>query len=209
MSFSIRKDESGNKYGLLTVSSYAGTKRRLAMWHCSCECGSDTVVSGAALRSGNTSSCGCEAGRKGGEHLKKMLTTHGMTDTPTWRSWKSMHDRCLLESHKSYDRYSTVKICDRWLHSFDSFYADMGERPKGKTLDRIDNEGDYTPENCRWATSRQQARNRRGNRKISYNGKTLTIAEWSDVIGVKATTISKRISSGMPKPMVLMPGDLR
>ena len=122
---------------------------------------------------------------------------HGMTKTGTYNSWAAMKRRCLYQKHEHFDCYGGrgIKVCDRWL-MFENFLADMGTRPEGCTLERIDPNGDYCPENCRWATQTEQCRNRRNNRKITLNGETLTLAEWSKRSGVEASKIFYRLKAG-------------
>ena len=137
-----------------------------------------------------------------------MATIHGMTETPTWNSWKSMLERVLKKHHKNHDYYKQFDICQEWKDSFVSFYDDMGDRRDGKTLDRIDNNlGDNT-DNCRWATPKEQANNRGDNVFLEFKGKSMTISQWSDDIGVSTTTISKRIGARMPIERVLFAGRL-
>lgn len=155
---------AGSRCGRLTVLSYAGTPNGRAMWACQCDCGQQSTVSGKYLRSGRTRSCGC---------LHKEITaaikfSHGMSNSPTYMCWQSMKNRCHNRSQQSYKRYGAlgIKVCSRWLDSFENFFADMGERPPGTTLDRKNALGNYEPGNCRWATRGEQSNNTRGQRAI-------------------------------------------
>lgn len=115
--------------------------------------------------------------------------------TPTRRSWDSMIARCYNPGNDNYARYGGrgIKVCDRWRHSFESFLADMGEKPIGKTLDRIENDGDYTPSNCRWATPFEQGQNKRNNRRCEWQGLSLTLSQWSERTGIPAEVLRQRI----------------
>lgn len=126
-----------------------------------------------------------------------MSKKHGMCYTPTWSSWRSMRKRCLDPNTNVYKNYGGrgINICDRWS-VFANFLQDMGERPEGTTLDRIDNNGNYCPENCRWATLTEQCRNRRNNAWVTLNGETLCVTEWAELLGVKVSTLKERIRRG-------------
>lgn len=158
-------DETGNRYGRLTVIERSSSVRGAAAWLCQCDCGNTTVVIGTLLRKEDgTRSCGCLSV----EHLVAMNSTHGHASSlngysPTYMSWLAMRDRCYRPTTRSYEHYGGrgIRVCDRWRNSFENFLADMGERPEGMTLDRIDSDGDYTPGNCRWADSITQRANQR------------------------------------------------
>jgi hypothetical protein len=126
--------------------------------------------------------------------------------TPTYKSWVNMHTRCTNPSHENHERYKTagITVCERW-DSYDAFYEDMGERPEGMTLDRIDNDKGYEPGNCRWATPRQQSRNTRFNTMVTYKGKTQCIAAWAEELGLSRITISGRLFRGEAGEYVLRP----
>ena len=146
---------AGQKFGRLTVIGEAGKdKRGNYLWECQCECGNTLVTIARPLRIGRTVSCGC--------YNKERSTKHGMSNSPTYYSWSSMKTRCYNPTHDNYQHYGAngIIVCACWLNSFEAFLEDMGERPEGMTLDRIDREGNYEPGNCRWATEEQQKRNR-------------------------------------------------
>lgn len=119
--------------------------------------------------------------------------------TPEHNSWVAMKQRCYYKGYRRYDRYGGrgIKVCDSWLESFENFYNDMGPKPSPKhSLDRIDTNGNYCPENCRWATKKEQARNRRNTKLITHNGRTASIPEWSEITGIPQQLIHTRIRRG-------------
>lgn len=128
---------------------------------------------------------------------KSNAATHLMSYSSEYVSWKSMKLRCLNEKATGYSRYggAGIGICDRWM-SFENFYADMGVRPKGSTLDRIDNTKGYCPENCRWSTKKDQCNNRNNNVRLEYQGEVKTVAQWARSIGVKHSTLKNRLRLG-------------
>ena len=143
-------DITGQRFGKLVAVEKAGKRKYLAMWRCKCDCGTETVAYLSNLRGGKTKSCGCGV----------RIHGHSTEESPTYSSWHSMKQRCLRPRPKDVKYYSHVTVCDRWL-VFANFLADMGERPEGTSLDRIDNAKGYEPGNCRWATPTEQVRNRR------------------------------------------------
>jgi hypothetical protein len=156
----------GERIGRLTVIEIAKLTEQGRWYRCRCDCGNEITVRGASLARENTRSCGCLK-REQTAAMGRNSAIHGHTvnkkPTPTFNSWSSMRDRCRRRKAAAYPNYGGrgIKVCDRWADSFENFLADMGERPAGTSLDRIDPLGNYEPGNCRWATAQEQSRNRR------------------------------------------------
>lgn len=161
-------DMSGRIFGRLTVVQYEHTSKTPngtsnIWWLCTCTCGNWVRVRGGNLRSGNTTSCGCYQA----EIVQTAAMTHNMSRTPTYKSWCAMHRRCTAQTDSRFRDYGGrgIKVCSRW-GSFENFFADMGARPVGKTLDRKDVNGNYEPANCKWSTHTEQASNKRSRTQI-------------------------------------------
>lgn len=181
----------GTRFHTLTVVSPVKASVRWD-YMVRCDCGVTKV-----MRKGNllrAKSCGCMTNAL----ISHARTRHGESHGPTWRSWKSMIDRCTLTCHKSWKDYGGrgITVCDSWLSRYENFRADMGERPLGTQLDRVDNACGYTPANCRWSTPRQNANNRRSNKSLKHNGETLTVSQWARRTGISPDTLFKRVESG-------------
>lgn len=188
---SRRIDLTGQQFGRLTVT--AAVEGCGNIYWCRCECGTELQVRAGNLRSGNSTSCGC----KNVQRLRRepIARRHGYTGTPTWNSWSSMIERCSKPAWKYYHGRG-ITVCDRWL-KFENFLADMGERPPGTTLDRIDGNGNYEPANCRWADHQTQLNNRPNfNRRLTFDGRTQTMAEWARELGMGVTTLHERLDMG-------------
>jgi hypothetical protein len=186
-------NETGNIYGRLTViSKDVAASSGCIKWKCSCSCGNIVSVRGDSLRSGNTLSCKC----LNNERALDLFTKHGMNKTPTYISFYNMLHRCYRSSHKNFNNYGGrgIKVCDRWKDSFDNFFSDMGEKPTGMTLDRIDNDKNYDPNNCRWATQKVQNRNTSRNTNLVFNGETKCITDWAKLLGISEYTLRARIN---------------
>lgn len=187
----------GRIFGRLTVIGDAGStddKIHQSLWRCLCECGNVCIVRGASLVQKNTQSCGCLS-----IYLSRLRNLkHGMTKTRTYKVWCDMRERCRNASRDDWKNYGGrgIQVCTQWNESFEAFFADMGECLPGTQLDRIDNEGNYEPGNCRWATREVQANNRRTNRLLTVAGRTQTLTEWGHEIGVAPDTIAMRIKRG-------------
>ncbi len=152
-------DHSGQRFGRLAVEGRADFKiNEQATWVCRCDCGNVRYVPGAQLRSGRSKSCGCLRSEITGDRRR----THGMSETPIYEAWRRMHDRCENQRASGFSDYGGrgIYVCAEWS-DFRRFYADMGPRPSNRSLDRLNNDGPYALNNCRWATPEEQAQNRR------------------------------------------------
>lgn len=193
-------DLSGKRFGRWEVLSRGeNDKRGQAQYNCRCTCGTEKVVAGYSLRRGESKSCGCLSvevarGRKGCKNPGSGGRKHGMKGTPEYSAWSSMKGRCTNPKYENYKNYGGrgISVCQEW-HTFENFYRDMGARPEGTSLDRIDVNGNYEPSNCRWGTEEEQCNNRTNARLLEFNGKKQTIAQWSRELGIKYRTIHQRL----------------
>lgn len=195
------RDITGQTFGRLTVLYYVGRRPgvRGSFWLCRCLCGRHSVALTAALRRGNTKSCGCLSAETARARASVRNRRHGMRSSPEYAAWRAMLERCHNPAAQAYYNYGArgIGVCDRWRSSFTAFYADVGPRPSAEhSLDRIDNEGGYAPGNCRWATSQQQATNKRNNVHVEHDGRRLTVPEWSRLVGLRADCIRDRLQRG-------------
>lgn len=181
----------GNTYGRLEVIEEAGTVGKQLTFLCKCSCGNTKVVKGNSLRTGNTKSCGCLQK----ETFSATITKHSKRYSPEYNIYYNMVARCYNRDNSHYKNYGGrgITMCDTWRDSFEAFYKDMGERPKGMTIDRIDNDKGYSPDNCRWASTIEQGRNKSTNFNITYKGVTRCMAEWSQHLGINHGTLRNRI----------------
>lgn len=200
MSASKVKIEIGQRFGRLVVLEPSfRSKNNSRTFLCQCDCGNKTVAIAAFLPRGMKKSCGCLKietsilnGKKGFKHGRTKY------NSPTYSTWISMRSRCAEDSTgchwKSYGAKG-IMVCEQW-NSFENFLSDMGERPQGKTIDRINPNGNYEPSNCRWATPKQQIRNRSKVKTLTMGTETRPLMEWSEITGIKYTTINERLKHG-------------
>lgn len=163
------------------------------MWLVECECGTCKAVPPYDLRNGKSRSClKCSYQRRAGVE-RPEVQTHGMSETAEYRIWVDMRRRCHQSHRPDYKNYGArgIYVCNEWRNSFEAFYRDMGPRPKDRILDRRDNDGPYAPGNCYWATRKQQERNKRSNRHVTIEGKTMTIAEAAETFGLPSWKLYK------------------
>ena len=186
------KVKVGMRFNTLIVLARVPKTNR-SQWLVRCDCGNEKVMQYASVR--RAKSCGCLTK----QILRDAQTLHGhaIRRTATYIAWRSMRARCLKPSHKSWPDYGGrgIKICDSWL-KFENFLADMGEKPAGMQLDRVDNNGNYEPSNCRWATPMQNCNNRRSSHFIEFRGERRSVSQWARATGIPRDTLSFRLENG-------------
>lgn len=183
------KDLKEKKFANWFVISWAKKEYGEQFWLCECICGTKKVIIGSTLKCGRSKSCGCKG--------KDWCRRHGMEGTLTYSTWGSMKARCNNPSSNLYANYGGrgIKLSESWM-DFVNFYADMGKKPKGKSIDRIDADGDYCKENCRWASTKEQGRNKRNTIYLEYKGQRKPMAEWAEIKGLKRKLLENRIRIG-------------
>jgi len=191
------QDLTGKRFGKLIVLNESEKYKGQICWFCLCDCGKHIVVGANHLPNGHTQSCGC----LGRERRLSSTRTHGKSKTSEYWVWHAMRRRCNDSRISSYQNYGGrgIKVCERWNgpDSFPNFIKDMGQKPSPKhTLERRDNESDYTPENCYWATRVEQGRNSRRNLLITHWGETHCLSEWVEQLGLKYLRVWKRLNRG-------------
>ena len=199
-------DLTGQVYERLTVIKrvddyISPSGSRKVQWLCKCECGKEVIATGNNLKNGNSKSCGCY----NRELLLKMNLTHNASNTRLYHIWTCMKDRCYNPKNKKYKDYGGrgIIICDEWINDFEAFanwaydngYVENVSRGEC-TIDRIDVNGNYCQQNCRWVNQKVQTNNKRNNHYITYNGETHTVTEWNNILGYKKGVLSRRIFSG-------------
>lgn len=196
-----RVDITGQRFGRLTALSRQTRRKRdgaaFSAWLCSCDCGKQLEVPLSCLRTSNTTSCGCLRYPEGVIYGKAR-------HVPGYNTWHQLKARCRDPKHPYYPSYGGrgITVCDRWM-VFENFYADMGPRPTGMSIERVNNDGPYSPENCVWATNKEQARNKRSNITITIEGKRRCLKAWCEELGVSYHAARYRIRTGQP-PLVAL-----
>lgn len=190
-------DLTGRKFNRLTVIKRDGSQNKKAVWLCKCDCGKEIRVLGVSLLSGNTKSCGCLQ-RETVKNVGLANKKHGMFGTRIYTIWADMKKRCFDKRDRAYKHYGGrgITVCKDW-YDFETFYewAKKSGYNDNLTLDRINVNDDYTPNNCKWATWKEQQNNRRSSRMITYNGETKTIRQWSDITSIPYGTLLARINT--------------
>lgn len=190
-------DLLGQKFGRLTViERMPNNKRKQAVWKCLCDCGNEVIVEAGHLRSGHSQSCGCYGRQRSAEYH----TTHGMKGTKLFSVYGTMKGRCYNPSDPKYKRYGArgITICDEWLNNPKSFFewALKNGYQEGLSIDRIGNDGNYCPENCRWVDSFTQANNKSNNIIVEHNGVAMTPRGWATFLGINYSAIKSRVYRG-------------
>lgn len=182
-------------FGRLLVLGFKETIGHHRIWYARCKCGNVITVMANQLRTGRTKSCGCLSA----ETARKKATTHGKSKTKVYAAWMGMKSRCFNPSNDDYENYGGrgITVCERWVNSFENFLTDMGEPPVGEySIDRKNNNGNYEPENCRWALPVVQCNNKRNNTVITYDGRSQTKAMWCREVGITQSMLNTRLRRG-------------
>lgn len=193
-------DLTGQRFGKLTVLEECGRKNGSVVWRCKCDCGNEVSVRANSLRKGKTMSCGC--------YNRDIITKHGMGRTRLHGIWSNMRHRCGNSQAINADRYIErgIKVCKEWANSFEAFaeWALANGYRDDLSIDRIDNNGNYEPSNCRWVTVKEQGRNKRNNVLITHNGETHCLSEWAEITNQPQGRLRMRYHRGWSDEEILL-----
>jgi hypothetical protein len=192
-------DLTGQRFGeLIVLSRFGATKSGNILWDCLCDCGNKTIARSDHLKNKHTQSCGCLVKKNNSRYCTENKITHGKSKTKIYAVWNSMISRCLNRNTRNYKNYGGrgITICKEWRNDFMNFYnwAISNGYKQGLTIDREDVNGNYEPNNCRWATPKQQANNTRRNHYIEYNGEVRTLSEWAERLDIPYNTLEFRLN---------------
>ena len=188
------EDLTGRRFGMLTVAGRERSPNDRSRWLCNCDCGCRIITRGDLLRRGGARSCGCT--RK--PHNNRTVVKHGLHNTRIYTIWANIKARCNNPKSKAYPAYGGrgIKMCDEWAKDFREFFKAVGHPPEGRSLERIDNDKGYFPGNMRWATAKDQARNRRSTRLVNIDGNNISLAEAAESASIPYSTAISRLDRG-------------
>lgn len=197
MENNIDIDLIGKKFNRFTIIKRDKNRNQLKYFICKCDCGTIKSIRLSNLKNGHTKSCGCLKSEINSKNGKLRMTTHGETHTRLYNVWTSLRRKCYNKKNDHYKWYGArgIIVCDEWLEKYDNFrdWALKNGYSDKLTIDRIDNNGNYTPANCRWATMKEQSNNRRSNVNITYKGQTKNITQWSEYTGISIYALRRKI----------------
>lgn len=196
----------GNRHGRLVVLSEVRCPGERLKFSCVCDCGTTKSVTRAHLSTGLVKSCGCLHDEKARTNTFKHGHARAGAKAKTYGIWAEMIARCHKPTNKAYSDYGGrgISVCSEWRSSYVAFYRSMGDKPRGMSLDRINNDGDYEPGNVAWRSLSAQGRNKRSNRLIKFRGETKCLAEWVEILGVNRDTVLARLNNGVPAEIAFM-----
>ena len=192
----------GNRYGRLVIIEHKPRGNNNKYFLCKCDCGVYKEIDINTLKKGNTLSCGCYRL----ELIKNRTYRHGMSRTTEHHTWQCVLDRCCNEKSKLFPRYGGrgITVCDEWMNSFEKFFEDMGLKPDPKySLERVDNNGPYSKENCIWADSKTQSKNKSTSKYLEYDGKIMHLNDWAHIVGIHSDTLAQRFDAGWSAERIL------
>lgn len=201
-------DLGGKRFGRLLVIKEGPKSIEQLRWWCQCDCGTRKLIFGTALKSGFTNSCGCLNSERSASRRTIHSESVDRKATKEYRAWQLMKARCYVQGNNRYHAYGArgIRVCERWLNNFGHFLADMGRAPsKAHSLDRVDVNGDYCPENCRWSTPVEQGNNKRTNIRVKTPEGDLTVAQLARKTGVSYGTLLKRAKAGWDYHSLICP----